>query len=120
MSSKQKTPDFQEKKDVEPAEGEPKKDAGETRSVAAEEQKVSQPGESEKPDVVEKLTAELEEANKRAQENWDRVVRLQAEMDNLRRRTQKDVENAHKFALEGFSKELLTVIDSLELGIQAA
>ena len=41
-------------------------------------------------------------------------------MENIKRRTQKDLENAHKFALERFAKELLQVIDSLELGIQAS
>ena len=41
-------------------------------------------------------------------------------MENLKRRTQKDLENAHKYGLEKFAKELLSVIDSLELGIQAS
>ena len=41
-------------------------------------------------------------------------------MENLRRRTEKDLQNAHKFALEKFAKELLPVIDSLELGVEAA
>jgi len=41
-------------------------------------------------------------------------------MDNLKRRTQKDLDSAHKYGLEKFAKELLNVIDSLELGIQAA
>ncbi len=41
-------------------------------------------------------------------------------MDNLRKRNQRDLENAHKFALEKFSQELLQVWDSLELGHQAA
>lgn len=66
------------------------------------------------------LNSELEQANRRADENWDKLLRLQAEMDNLRRRTEKDLDNARKFALERFAKELLTVVDSLELGIQAS
>ncbi len=41
-------------------------------------------------------------------------------MDNLRRRTQKDLENAHKFALEKFVSELLPVLDSMALGLDAA
>lgn len=41
-------------------------------------------------------------------------------MENLKRRTQKDLESAHKYGLEKFAKELLVVIDSLELGIQAS
>ena len=70
--------------------------------------------------TVEELSSQLELAEAKAQENWNKVLRIQAEMENLKKRTQKDLENAHKFGLEKFSKELLTVIDSLELGIQAA
>ena len=69
---------------------------------------------------VEELQKQLTAAEKKAEENWDKVVRAQAEMENLKRRTRIDLENAHKFALEKFVRELLTVVDSLELGIQAA
>lgn len=66
------------------------------------------------------LQKQLKQAQKKVEENWDKVVRAQAEMENLKRRTQKDLENAHKYGLEKFAKELLSVIDSLELGIQAS
>jgi len=69
---------------------------------------------------LDELQKQLKQAQKKAEENWDKVVRSQAEMDNLKRRTQKDLENAHKYGLEKFAKELLSVIDSLELGIQAS
>lgn len=70
--------------------------------------------------TVDELQKQLTAAEKKAAENWDKMVRMQAEMENLKRRTRIDLENAHKFALEKFAKELLSVIDSLELGIQAA
>lgn len=78
--------------------------------------------EQQEDDVVsiEDLQKQLKQAEKKAEENWDKAVRAQAEMENLKRRTQKDLENAHKYGLEKFSKELLSVIDSLELGIQAS
>lgn len=69
---------------------------------------------------VAELQARLAKAEAKAAENWDKVLRTQAEMENLKRRTQKDLDNAHKYGLEKFAKELLSVIDSLELGIQAA
>jgi len=47
-------------------------------------------------------------------EQQDSVLRAQAEVQNMRRRCEIDVEKAHKFALEKFSAELLTVIDNLE------
>ncbi len=68
----------------------------------------------------EELIERLDQAEKKATENWDQLLRTKAEMDNIRRRTQKDLENAHKFALEKFITELLAVKDSLELGVSAA
>jgi molecular chaperone GrpE len=65
------------------------------------------------------LTALLEDARGKADEHWDQVVRLQAEMDNLRKRSERDLANAHKFALERFANELLPVRDSLEMGLAA-
>jgi len=68
----------------------------------------------------EELIDRLDQAEKKATENWDQLLRTKAEMDNIRRRTQKDLENAHKYALEKFIAELLAVKDSLELGVNAA
>jgi molecular chaperone GrpE len=62
----------------------------------------------------------LAELQARADENWDRYLRAAAETENVRKRARRDVENAHKFALENFSRELLAVKDSLEMGIRAA
>ena len=63
---------------------------------------------------------ELAEARQAARENLDRALRAQAEIENVRRRMARDVENAHKFALERFVSELLPVKDSLELGLTAS
>lgn len=75
---------------------------------------------SVEPTSNEQLAEQLVAANRKAEENWDKFVRTQAEMENLRRRSEKELQNAHKYALEKFAKELLLVVDSLELGIQAA
>jgi len=53
-------------------------------------------------------------------EQKDTVLRAQAEVQNMRRRCEADVEKAHKFALEKFSTELLTVIDNLERALESA
>ena len=63
---------------------------------------------------------ELTEARRTAQENLDRALRAQAELENVRRRMARDIEHAHKFALERFVSELLPVKDSLEFGLAAA
>lgn len=70
--------------------------------------------------LIAELKKELAEAEQKAQENWDKAVRALAEMDNLKKRTQKELEDAHKYALNNFARELLPVLDSLELGLQAA
>jgi molecular chaperone GrpE len=70
--------------------------------------------------TIEELKKELEETRKKANDSWDKAVRTQAEMENLKRRTQKDLEDAHKFALTAFAKDILPVLDSLVLGLQAA
>lgn len=65
------------------------------------------------------LQDELEEARRKADEHHEKVLRMQAEMENLRKRAERDVSNAHKYAIEKFASELLAVKDSLELGLDA-
>ena len=80
----------------------------------------SETAEDELPADIESLTAALKEARSKAEENWELILRAKADLDNQVRRHQAELEKAHKFALEGFVKELLQVWDSLELGINAA
>ncbi|MFV2059915.1 MAG: nucleotide exchange factor GrpE [Gammaproteobacteria bacterium] len=92
--------------------------------IAAEQHNDSDESESgtdtetestEQPD----LQALLDAATKKADDNWDQMLRTKAEMENLRRRSRLDIENAHKFAVEKFVTELIPVIDSMELGLTA-
>ncbi len=69
---------------------------------------------------VESLKNQLDKEKELSQANKDLALRAQAEMDNLRKRTARDVESAHKYALEKFVNELLPIMDSLELGMSAA
>jgi len=71
-------------------------------------------------DETSALRERAEQAEARAQEYWDRVVRMEAEKDNIRKRAEKDVTSARKQSLEKFATELLAVRDSLELGRDAA
>ena len=70
-------------------------------------------------DAAEKtgIEQELEEAKAKADENWDKFLRLQADMDNLRRRKDNEIEDARKFAVKRFAEQLLPVMDSLEMGL---
>ena len=63
------------------------------------------------------LPARLEKAVAESKENLSKYIRLAAESENLRKRTVREIEHAHKFAIERFAGELLAVVDSLEMGI---
>ena len=70
-------------------------------------------------DAAQEAVPSIEDLQAKADENWDRYLRASAELENVRKRAQRDVENARKFALERFGKELLTVRDTLEMGLAA-
>ncbi|MDF1677818.1 MAG: nucleotide exchange factor GrpE [Legionellaceae bacterium] len=66
------------------------------------------------------LEAQLAAAEKKAADNWDKLTRVTADMDNLRRRSERDVAQAHRYGLEKFINNLLPVVDSLEQAEQLA
>lgn len=105
-------------KDQEAPESQVEVEAEVVNEAVSEEPQHTEVGEHEY--TVEELKKELEEAKQKANDSWDKAVRVQAEMENLKRRTQKDLEDAHKFALTSFAKDLLPVLDSMILGLQAA
>ena len=59
----------------------------------------------------------LEKTKLDAAENYDAWLRAKADVDNMRKRAQVDISNAHKYAIENFSTELLMVMDSLEAAL---
>jgi molecular chaperone GrpE len=74
----------------------------------------------EAADAAAESIDELAAAQQAAEENHNKYLRLAAEMENLRKRTIRDVETARKYGIERFATEILAVIDSLEMGLQAA
>ncbi|SUT97642.1 heat shock protein GrpE [Actinobacillus lignieresii] len=93
--------------------------APETQLDQGTEQPQEQPVEAELAAAyarINELETYIAEADSREK---DIQLRAQAEIQNIRRRAEQDVEKAHKFALEKFSKELLTVVDNLERGLNA-
>jgi len=67
----------------------------------------------------EKLHLMLEDARAKADEHWEQLIRLRAETENLKKRHARELENAHKYAIDKFVSELLPVKDSMELGLNA-
>lgn len=98
------------------AEVEPPRDD----SAAATGPDTAESGESAGPADAATLATELAEARELAESYKDRALRAQADAENTRRRAGRDVENAHKYALEKFTAELLPVLDSLERAVEVA
>ena len=70
-------------------------------------------------EIIAQLREKLDVTQKKADDSWDTLVRLQAEMDNHRKRSEKQVEDAHKFASQKFVESLLPVVDSMDMGMAA-
>lgn len=70
--------------------------------------------------TVESLQAELAAAEAKASENYDMYLRANAETENVRKRVEREADKARKFALERFAGDLLAVVDSLQMGAEAA
>jgi len=73
------------------------------------------PGEGPEPTVhLAELLKEAENEAARLKDAWDRVI---AEPENVRKQAQNDLAKAHKYAIERFAQDLLTVKDALELSL---
>lgn len=90
------------------------------QDITADEELSVDEEASEKPDSLEEALAKLAEAELVAEKAGNDLLRVQAEMQNLRRRTEQDVERAHKYGQEKFSAELLLVMDNLERALDSA
>ncbi|HCA36522.1 MAG TPA: nucleotide exchange factor GrpE [Gammaproteobacteria bacterium] len=109
---------------------EPHQDAAEQTGTVAEElqdleqaQVGAETGDDTNTDQdisLEQALEKLAQAELAAQKAHDDLLRVQAEMQNLRRRTEQDIEKAHKYGQEKFSAELLSVMDNLERALDAA
>lgn len=69
------------------------------------------------PADLDQLQQQLAEKTKEAQENYDRALRLAAEMENLKKRLEREKADLLQFANENLIKELLPVVDNLELAL---
>jgi len=81
-----------------------------------QDESAEQPENGSNPELEQRIQ---EAVNQALAEQRDSVLRAHAEIQNMRRRCEADVEKAHKFALEKFSAELLTVMDNLERALAA-
>ncbi|MFL6547865.1 MAG: nucleotide exchange factor GrpE [Povalibacter sp.] len=94
--------------------------------MSAEQTHPSENGSQPSPEVAAgangtaDLKAALEAAEARALEHKDLYMRALAELENVRKRSAREVEQAHRFAIDRFANDLIGVKDSLELGLNAS
>lgn len=102
--------------DTDPAKGRPAADADIETTVLPESAAVGAAGDGD----LRQLELAAQAAQAELQEFRDRYMRTVAELDNVRKRAARDVEQAHRFAVEKLAAELLPVLDSLELAVAHA
>ena len=84
------------------------------------EEKLQADAEADQSQLLEEQgDRQVEELQQKLSTLGEQLLREQAEMQNVRRRAQRDIESAHKYALEKFATELLSVVDNLERAIDA-
>jgi molecular chaperone GrpE len=84
------------------------------------EDRRSDTGLSDESPPLEDVIAQLSAAEKQAQDNYDRLLRVMAEFENYKKRTAREMRDVVKYANEKIAKELLTVVDNLERAIASA
>ena len=90
----------------------------ESKVVSSEQLESIDPIVDEESDLLLQL-AKLAKLEADLMEAKDESLRNQAEMQNILRRSERDVQNAHKYALDKFVAELLPVVDNLERALQS-
>lgn len=75
--------------------------------------------EAVSPSLVAELKNKLEEAEKKAEEHYQRFLRTQADFENFRRRTRKEKEELQQYAAQAVIEQLLPVLDNFERALEA-
>jgi len=78
---------------------------------------MTDPAEVENP--IEGLEAKLEVKEQEAKENYERLLRVSAEFENYKKRASRDLAELRKFSNQSLIKEMLSVIDNLELAMNS-
>ncbi len=112
--------DNQQQESDEPVEVAINAPEGEELAATGSDDQQAESAPNEDKSEVELLREQLEAAELAAGQAKDDLLRVQAEMQNLRRRTQQDVEKAHKYGQEKLVTELIPVMDNLERALAAA
>ena len=99
-----------------------KKETDAEASAADKEYPQSKPEKADQEEVddpMKDLESQLETKEQQAKENYDRLLRVSAEFENYKKRTSRELEEFRKFANQSLIKEMLSVIDNLELAMNS-
>ena len=97
-----------------------KKEKKETPSVAAEAAAAAEPEIAPSAAAPAALEEQLAASRAEAEKNWDLYLRSRADLENLRKRAQRDLEDANRFANDRLLKEMVPVLDNLERALEHA
>jgi molecular chaperone GrpE len=99
-----------------------KKETDAEASAADKENPQSKPEKADQEEVddpMKDLESQLETKEQQAKENYDRLLRVSAEFENYKKRTSRELEEFRKFANQSLIKEMLSVVDNLELAMNS-
>ncbi len=107
-------------KEVDDSKDETLKDESKNETRVEISDQAETESESKTDTSEEDTEQQLLKAQATIKDYWDQIMRLKVEIENNIKRSSRDIENAHKFALRNFAESLLPILDSMEMGQQAA
>jgi molecular chaperone GrpE len=111
---------------VEAEETSENEDSNSEKSNPVDEQRggqLSEIGENVHADAenqLKEMQAKIEAKEQEAKETYDRLLRVSAEFENYKKRSAREIEEFRKYANQILLKEMLSVVDSLELAINSS
>lgn len=78
------------------------------------------PENAEVESLAPEFIAELKRKAARADENWDKFIRLSADLENFKKRAARERSEAVKYANESLIEKLLPIVDNFEAALAAA
>jgi molecular chaperone GrpE len=90
-----------------------------SRDLKSEPEKADKNQNDQVDDPLQDLAEKLKSKEQEAQENYDRLLRVSAEFENYKKRASREMEEFRKFSNQSLIKEMLSVVDNLELAINS-
>jgi molecular chaperone GrpE len=100
-----------------------KNEATEKSALEDDKPLTSESGDADNVDpekALKKMEAQFEAKEAEAKETYDRLLRVSADFENYKKRSSREMEEFRKYANQSLLKEMLSVVDSLELAIHSS